>query len=332
MDMNKKLSIIMPFLNEGQEPLNTIRSIYDTANPDDFEIIAIQDDPKDFEFDASEFKSVRLYRNQKRIGAHPSQNVGAALAQSPNMIFIDAHMRFKKSDWLQGIVDNLDHDPKTLFCTTCVGLGHTTTMDVEISTAKYRGASLLLTNDYTAGEYTCKDGEKRAARQVLEGKWCTDYNPDRASPYEIPCVMGANYCIKKDWFEYLHGFNFLLFWGSSEPYLSLKSWLAGGNIKFIPEIEIGHIFRDRSPFATPIWHLIFNKLLMTRLFFPKEMGDLLETYIPNDPAKTEASKTYIANLRTLTKEREYLMGIFTRNMRDYCDHFGLYFPSEPMRQ
>ena len=45
--MNKKLTIIMPHLNEKAEPLETIKSMYQTANSDLFQIIAIDDCSKE---------------------------------------------------------------------------------------------------------------------------------------------------------------------------------------------------------------------------------------------------------------------------------------------
>ena len=39
----KKLTIVMPFLNEENEPLETIKSIYETAPRELFKIIVIDD-------------------------------------------------------------------------------------------------------------------------------------------------------------------------------------------------------------------------------------------------------------------------------------------------
>ena len=63
---NKRLTVIMPFLNEGDEPLRTIQSIYETANPDDLEIIAIQDGADKHALDDVSnkiaFPAVRFYK------------------------------------------------------------------------------------------------------------------------------------------------------------------------------------------------------------------------------------------------------------------------------
>lgn len=85
----------------------------------------------------------------------------------------------------------------------------------------YYGANILLYN--------------HSYRDVIVSKWASkptiigekDY-------YEIPCVLGANYGISLNWFKTLKGFEGLKMWGSLEPFLSLKSWLAGGKCFVMP--------------------------------------------------------------------------------------------------
>lgn len=337
MKSPKKLSIVMPFLNEGNEPILTIQSIYDTANPDDFEIVAIQDSPEPHVLEEvnkpnSLFPSVRFYKNKSRCGVDATRNAGVHLASSPNILLIDAHMRFKKnSHWLPRIVEVLEKEPQTLFCTTCLGLGYERGDNVETADIKYYGATLLMTNDFKEKQsFFCGNGEKKVAREVLEPKWLRGLKENTPSPYEVPCVMGANYCFTKKWFEYLHGLNFLLSWGSSEPYLALKSWLAGGNVKLLYDVEIGHIFRDRAPYTTPVWHLIFNKLLMARLLLPADMDFIIESYLPQGAELEDAKKIYSINADKLEAEHKYLQSIFQRTAKDYCKYHQIYFPDKVM--
>ena len=42
--MNDKLTIVMPYLNEKNEPIETVKSICQTADSDLFQIIAIDQD------------------------------------------------------------------------------------------------------------------------------------------------------------------------------------------------------------------------------------------------------------------------------------------------
>ena len=65
--MPKQVSIIVPFLNEGVWPYKTIQSIYDTANHDLFDVIAINDNSKD-NYDFSKFPDVRYIKNDQRMG------------------------------------------------------------------------------------------------------------------------------------------------------------------------------------------------------------------------------------------------------------------------
>ena len=61
----KKISIIIPFLNEGNWPYKTIQSIYDTSDSQLFEVIAIDDGSKD-NYDFSKFPDVKYIRNMHR--------------------------------------------------------------------------------------------------------------------------------------------------------------------------------------------------------------------------------------------------------------------------
>lgn len=302
----KELSVIMPFLNEESEPIQTIKSLYDTAAKKNFEIIAI-DDNSTKSLDFSGFRNVKYIKNKTRLGVDGCRQLGANLATTPNLFIIDAHMRFNKS-WNEQIVNLIEKEPETFWCTTCVQLGYGN-MDLSKSDIKYYGAKLVFVNGSMKG---------RPAREILEPKWL---EKKQDGEYEIPCVLGANYFFKKERFDYIHGLNGLKMWGTSEPFLSLKNFLAGGKNKITTTIEIGHEFRDNAPYSTPVWSMIYNKLFLCKTILPYDFGnDLIEKFQKNNILDAAMSEIK-ANKDFIDSESGYYQKIFSRSIQDFCKYF-----------
>lgn len=307
----KKLSIIMPFLNEKEEPVNTINSIMETSNIDQLEIIAIDDCSKEM-INLGQ-KNVKYIRNKQRLGVDACRQIGIEMAESNYCLVIDAHMRFRKDDWVNVIIDRVDSNPNTLWCTTCVGLGYGK-MNMNNHNGKYYGADLKLLTDQE------KD---RPCRQILEPKWS---NEKQTIEYKIGCILGANYFFSRDWFLRIHGLKGLKSWGSSEPVMSLKSFMAGGDCRITKNIEIGHVFRDNAPYATPIADLVYNKIYILKTIFPKELEDKLMAYIPKDINYNAAMRMIESNKDIILSEKAYYESIFKYSIYDYCSQFDIKVP------
>jgi len=314
--MTKKITIIMPYLNEQKEPLETVQSIYDTASSDSFKIIAIDDGSKSVPLDFSQFKDVRMVKSKKRKGVDGSRQLGVKLTDTPFVFIIDAHMRFKNDQWLPKIIDCLEREPETAWCTTCLALGYGND-DVYKATSRYYGATMLFVNPDTK-----KD---RPAREVLEPKWTTKI--DRLE-YEIPCILGANYAFSKKWFDHIRGLKGLKMWGSSEPFLSIKTWMAGGKCKIRTDVEIGHKFRKDAPYSTAISSLVYNKLYMCKTIFPHVFGETLINYLPQNRIFREAMKVIEDNTNEIKADRDYYRQIFKKSVYDYCERFQIAVPQE----
>jgi len=317
----KDLTIIMPFLNEGEEPLKTIESVYETAPKKKIDIIAIDDgyslskensNIAQMEI-ASRFPDVKYIRNKVRIGVDGSRQIGAELSKTPYLLIIDAHMRFLPG-WLDKILDCVSREPQTLWCTTCLALGYGN-MDIHRAKDKYYGADLILIN---------KDVDpNRPVREILEPKWAERKN---GIEYEIPCVLGANYACNKNWFHYVHGLSGLKMWGTSEPFLSLKFFLSGGKCKITTNVEIGHKFRDNAPYSTNIWSLIYNKIYLCKTILPDELSKKLIDNFPQDSNFKKAMKVIDGDKEKIEQERQYYKSIFTKSIKDYCREFDIVIP------
>jgi len=223
-------------------------------------------------------------------------------------------MRFKKDNWASKMIDYIDHNPKTLWATVCLGLGYGTT-DINNHKGRYYGADMLFVNKNAKPD--------RPSRDCLEPKWATE---KEGREYDIQCVLGANYFFSKKWFNHIGGLKGLRDWGTSEPFLSTKSYMAGGDCKLTKDIEIGHVFRSNAPYTTKISSLVYNKLFMCKTMFPDELTDKLIGYLPKNTNFEKAMKMIEQNEDEIKESKEYYQSIFTQSIYDYCNRFNINLP------
>ena len=303
----------MPFLNEENEPRLTIESLYDTVHSNLFKVIAIDDaSAKHTSLDG--FDDVKVVRNKTRMGVDGCRQMGADMVDTPYLFVVDAHMRFKNDNWMEKILDCLEREPETAWCTTCLGLGYGT-MDLNNHKGKYYAADMLFVDQNARPD--------RPAREVLEPKWATTHEEGE---YEIPCILGANYGFSKKWFDHIRGLKGLQMWGTSEPFLSMKTWMAGGKCKITTDVEIGHKFRSNAPYATGVQYLVYNKMFLCKTILPDDLGEKLIAYLPKDINYENAIKQIDKNKDAIEENKNYYRSIFKSSIYDYCNRFNIGLP------
>jgi hypothetical protein len=132
-----------------------------------------------------------------------------------------------------------------------------------------------------------------------------DGNP----PFEIPCILGANYLCSKRWWDYLGGYNGLMLYGREETFISKKSWMAGGKVKCIPSILTGHKTRkgNRQPYLCCAYEVIHNEMVNGFILFDTKTFERLDKMWSNihHPAiYREAKNLFLSHLEALTTLRE----------------------------
>ncbi len=261
----KELTVIIPFLNEGEEVINTVKSVRE--NVDNYvEIIVINDnstDGKDYEAELKPY-GVRYYTNPLRIGAALAKERGVKLCPTPYFIILDAHMRCYGSDWAGEIVEILRENPNQLLCTNSRPLtkdeatGEVRSQKDELATY---GAHMTFTHD----------------RYLPFITWTTAGSIiPRLNNDEIPCIYGAGYASSRTYWQSLGGLKGLIHYGCEEQFISTKAWLEGGGCRLLPSIYMGHIYRDISttPFSlVGILH-IYNYLVICESLLPISTGCL----------------------------------------------------------
>jgi glycosyltransferase involved in cell wall biosynthesis len=296
------LSIIIPVLNDNEELNLTIRSIRETSPPN-VEIIVI-DDKSDTPTVVTD-KNVKLVRLEERKGVGSTRHLGATMATTDYLLFVDSHMRFE-TNWYNNAMKRLTSNPENVvWCGTCLGLDKDN-MDVTKPKGEYHGARLSL--------------YERKESQIFEGKWI---DVKEGNDYEISCLMGACYFFHKSWFMKIGGTKSLKMWGSDEPLLSAKTYLAGGSIKMMKDVKIGHKFRDNASYSTDVSYLIYNKLRSIKMLFSNELYECLKSKVPSDGNKQAALQMMERDKEEIEAERQYYKTIFVKDEKWLCEKFNL---------
>lgn len=253
---SKKLTVVIPFLNEREEVRNTVKSIRDTAG-DKVEIIVINDDSdNDYDYESDlEGYGVIYINNSYRIGAALSKERGAQLSRTPYFLLLDAHMRFYSNDWAEYLVHELEKDSERLLCSSSIALEKKDDGSVIVSPNNTRANGAYLTfkdNYYIPG----------IQWNYYHGALPTD------APNQIPCVLGAGYATSKSYWNKIKGLQGLIHYGCEEAFISIKSWMQGGGCYLLPKLEIGHIYRTKFPYKVHSFEFAYNYLLISETLFP----------------------------------------------------------------
>lgn len=258
-NMSKELTVVISFLNEGEEVKNTVESVLKYAQ-DQVEIIVINDGSSrlyDYKEMMRPYQCVTYVDNGKRLGTPACRDMGVDMSKTPYFILLDAHMRFYESGWVDKIVNLLREDDRRLLCCQTKALEKDESDEiVEMSAEESCGARICFDN----------------VDEILEPKWILDNIPD-GDVVDIPCVLGATYAGSKRYWNRIKGYEGLRLYGYEEPYISIKTWLEGGRCQLIKNIEVGHIYRKRFPYRVGFGEMMYNRMVIAYLLLPDEVRD-----------------------------------------------------------
>lgn len=305
--MEKKISVIIPFLNEKEEVENTIRSVLDYSN-NDVEIIVINDASDDaFDYDrlATEY-DIKYIKNKNRAGVAASRDMGVELSETPYFLLLDAHMRFYDKDWVKRITDLLDKDG------CCILSAQTKYLEKE--------ENGIVSINTEAGKF-----ERLSARVDLENElflfepiWkYADENTPKCNILPVPCILGAGYACSKTYWTYLKGLKGLQHYGNDEPYISMKVWMEGGKCYLMRDLTIGHIYRKTPPYITPHTSRVYNKLLINELLVNEEKQKVYFSRLKSNNQFPEAFRLLYNNRKYIQSLKEYYSKIFTKDFSSF---------------
>ena len=253
---HNKLTVVIPFYNEGIEVVNTIKSIRQTAM-DTIDIIVINDhsdDGIDYESMLKEY-DVCYIQNPYRMGPAVSKEKGVQCCVTPYFILLDAHMRFYQNDWAQLIINELKKNDAQILCCQTRTLRKKGNIVTEEKTSPTYGAFVYL-------------GSKN---HMPNSVWNPNPNILALKTDNALCVLGASYASSKTYWNRIGGYHGLIGYGCEEVLISLKAWLEGGKCKLLSSVSIGHIYKESSSTAMVCPCYIYNYLFISHLLFPTSL-------------------------------------------------------------
>lgn len=300
------LTIIIPFLNEGEEIRNTVLSIRSTVtgNPCIMLINDASTDGYDYGRIAEEESCVYIV-NRKRKGVAASRDLGIELCTTAYFLLLDGHMRFYEKGWDERLIGLLRQHPESILC------GQTRKLEKDSD-----GNVVSLTHRTCYGAYI-----KMSEEGQFKADWCYVEPQDAGddSCVEIACILGAAYAGSKEFWQRLHGLGGLLYYGCDEELLSTKVWCLGGSCLLVKDWVVGHIYRSSFPYEIPSREIYYNRLFVMELFYPYEVkrrlflnmrkhcGDVFE----------EAYGLLRKNYPFIKEEKAYWKSVAVRSVDDF---------------
>jgi GT2 family glycosyltransferase len=237
-----EFSVVIPTLNEGEHLRRTVDQLRATV-PASTELIVVDDGATDgcCDFLRTGAEDVRLLEPiGVRLGASGARNRGAAAANGDAVVFLDAHCELQPG-WIEKLRDAA-FEP---------GVG-----------AAGPGVAVL-------GRRECCGWGMRYRDAGLGIEWLPA--PPAAAPSAVPMVPGCCVAMRRTLFESLGGFDAgLMLWGSEDCELSLRLWMAGYELRIVPDVVVAHLFRERHPYPIDWATILHNQLRVAFVHFGTE--------------------------------------------------------------
>ena len=157
-------------------------------------------------------------------------------------------------------------------------------------------------------------------RNILESKWISK---QEGSLYPIPCVLGAFYGVRISWYRYIDGFRGHRYWGTLEPFISMKSWLAGGWCKIATDIETGHLFKKSGSHYTRGSDLLYNKMAIAKILFSKSISDFMIRYLGDNQDVRVAKELIKFDKEKIDELHDRFQAVKHRDIHWYNERFPL---------
>lgn len=298
-----QVTAIIPFLNEGMEVVNTVRSLRQIVGRE-IDIILINDQSTDGFHYQEELSGYDVYYvvNFVRKGVAASRDYGVSLCKTKYFVLLDAHMRFYDGQWLTDVCNLLNKDERQLLCMQCKQLWKNddgTISELHDATRVY-GAYLV----------------SQQGKLCPQIEWNYSERDEICETECIAAVLGAGYIASKQYWTYLRGLKGLEQYGCDEAYISLKVWTEGGRCVLVKNHEFGHIYRSKSPYSIQPSSYIYNYLLVAYTIFPAHwwLWTLTSCQIANYRETMSAVSRIITRKHLVNGLRDYYRGISHRSL------------------
>lgn len=107
--------------------------------------------------------------------------------------------------------------------------------------------------------------------------------PRNEREYDVPMVLGGCYFIHADWFRRMGGFSHMVGYGSEETWMSWNTWLMGGYVRIMGNLQVTHIFQGKTSLPrTFLPECEINRLVVMKRILSPEEYDTYSSWLPVD--------------------------------------------------
>lgn len=339
-----KVSVVIPFKDDNHLIGETIRRLNEDIDKSQVEIIIIDDGSFNTITESvyRDHPNVTVHFNKTNRGVGYSFDYGVNKAAGDVLLLMGSDVRVEPRKWLRDVL-RLSYDyPNAIIASACKGMNEEWHMGSPDRTIRY-GADLL----FRVPEDRLAHGYKV---DILSGHWLPEKRQDTI--YDIPCLMGACYVTTKQWYHKIGGWGWLKYldgrvgsvgmtgenlkwrgvrrWGGLEPHISLKTWLAGGEVKCDPTWETGHLFGRKEHVdkirATKQDIIYFNKLYAAHSLMTTSQAKILNECLDIGGVQilnvNEARLRIKTNRVVIDRERDFFENIKVRDIDIFEERFG----------
>lgn len=236
-------SVIICFHNEAWSVLlRTVHSVLDRSPPELIREIVLVDDFSDkphtkapLEEYVAKLGKVKIVRTTQREGLIRARLLGASTAVGTVLTFLDSHCECA-TGWLEPLLEEI-HKNESNVVTPVIDVIDHDNLRYVYGSAKHTSVGgfdwSLIFNWHPIPHH----------ERVRRGF-------DDTKPIWSPTMAGGLFSISKRYFEYLGTYDAGMdIWGGENLELSFRIWMCGGTLTIVPCSHVGHIFRERSPYA-----------------------------------------------------------------------------------
>lgn len=276
---SNEFTVLITFRDEGFEVEKTVISV--RLNDQNVNIQLVDDassDGYDYE-NVSKTFGCDLIRNKTSQGVAGTRCIGVDQINTPFFIIFDSHMRFKVSeqDFSKKFLKELKKDDaQILYANTIVICSNT---DENHLFRSYTNEDCLANSSGRNGFLAFGSiYHLKGDALDFDTEWCYKFsseedrdNDEKDAIIETPSILGATYAMSKRWWNEIRGLQNLYYWGSDEPWLSLKTFLLGGRCRMFKNWGIGHLYRSIPTYgALSSIPVQLNRLMIQFIMSPSE--------------------------------------------------------------
>lgn len=276
---SNEFTVLITFRDEGFEVEKTVIAV--RLNDQNVNIQLVDDastDGYDYE-NVSKVFGCDLIRNQTSQGVAGTRCIGVDHVKTPFFIIFDSHMRFKVSekDFSKKFLKELKKDDAQILYANTIVIGSNTDENHLFRT---------YTNEDCLSNSSGHNGflafgpiyHLKGDALDFDTEWCYKFssekdrdNDEKDAIIETPSILGATYAMSKRWWSEIRGLQNLYYWGSDEPWLSLKTFLLGGRCRMFKNWGIGHLYRNIPTYgALSSIPVQINRLMIQFVMAPSE--------------------------------------------------------------